>query len=160
MKKLDIAAYHPIPIYSIQYVHFSFDRLTANIEPPLQFPEFDVTIVESLVIDSTTGRLVMHVASKPQVEEEPDTTPPVLAFTCTVLVLFRCAEFEGHHEHLKAFMEAETPSLITWPYVRGFVSDMVHRSGLPEFHLPLLQIYPGVDAHPGTAQHEMTPGEQ
>lgn len=87
----------------------------------------------------------MQVVTKPLPEMEGEEIPeklPVLRFSFTLFAHFQCAEFAGAQEVMKTFMESDrdTPTLIVWPYVRGFVADMVNRAGLPGYHLPLLQI--------------------
>ena len=141
MRKLDIEAYHPITLSHIDYVHFSFTRLVPSLDPPLIFPEFEVNIIEAEVHADLQGRLILEVMTKPLPEGEiPPEELPVLSFTFTLVAYFRCAKVDQAQEVLEAFMAGEAPSLLAWPYVRGFVADMVNRAGLPSYHLPLLQI--------------------
>ena len=141
MKQLDIEAYHPITLEHIEYLQFEFARLTARLEPPFLFPTFEVNILDIQVQDDLTAHLIMQVATTPIPESaDPEEKLPVLRFSFTLIAHFSCVEYEGAKEALDTFMAAETPSLIAWPYVRGFVADMVNRAGLPDYHLPLLQI--------------------
>jgi hypothetical protein len=160
VRALDIEAYHPITLEHIEYIDFSFSRLSQVIEPPLLFPDFEVNIIESRPQEQLRGLLAMQVATKPPpTGEDAEAKVPVLSFSFTLVAYFSCAEFDGAQDALQKFMDADTPSLIAWPYVRGFIADMVNRAGLPGYHLPLLQIRTPTDSLPMPNLAEPAAGE-
>ncbi len=119
-------------------------------EGPYRFPDFDVNVLHSTVVDDLQGVLALEVVSQDDPEDSTareDARPaPAVKFAFTIISMFRSADYEGATANLRSFMEVDTPSLIAWPYVRSFISDMLTRSGLPEYHLPLLQIRTRLEA--------------
>lgn len=93
-------------------------------------------------MDDNTGSIILNVVSR---DEKPawlkkDEAEQVISFSLTIAAFFRCEFTENSRDYLEAFMSADTPALIVWPYIRSFVADNLNKTGLPEYHLPLLQI--------------------
>lgn len=136
MTSIQLGAQHPVALAGVEYLSFSFRRFPTN---SLIFPEVEMSVVDK-VIQGSEGYLMLQVASKPWEGGEDDASKPVLSFEFTVLSRFECGQNENSEEIINAFMGSNTPSYIVWPYIRGFVSDMVNRAGFPGYHLPLLMI--------------------
>lgn len=143
MHTLDLDAHHPVRLNTLQYISFSFERLVPNVLPEdIFFPDFDIEILHKGILDDNTANIVLNVVSR---DEKPswlgDTeAEQVITFNLTVAAFFRC-EIEGNsRSYLETFMSGDTPALIVWPYLRSFVAENLNKTGLPEYHLPLLQI--------------------
>lgn len=158
MKQLDLAPHHPIQLQAVNYLSFQFERTGAEEGPgPSYFPEFNITIQRTDIgegDEANTASILFTVESKNDVpeyvkavlEERGQDNPepkPAVQFSITVATHFRWVPDSDGTELLKIFMESETPLLISWPYVRAFMGDFVSRTGLPPYHLPLLQIRMG-----------------
>lgn len=149
MKQLDLAPHHPIQLRNIDHIKFWFER---NDVPagPSYFPDFDINILSTEInedyaiivfsVDSNDTLPDYVVESLKQSGEE--TAQPAIRFGMTSVAAFQWAanDKESGVRYLQQFITTDTPLLISWPYVRAFLGDFISRSGLPPYHLPLLQI--------------------
>lgn len=148
MKQLDLAPHHPIQLRTIDHVKFWFERNQVP-DGPSYFPDFDIQIIQTDITERNAA-LMFSVASNDTLPEyviealaqsgEEKEAVPAIKFGMTSVALFEWQLEEDGSEHLRQFIEADTALLISWPYVRAFIGDFVSRSGLPAYHLPLLQI--------------------
>ena len=149
VKPLDLAPHHPVRLNHVHYLQFAFERLDLADEGIRFFPDFDVIVQESQVYEQANGLLVLTVTSTDTVPDdivqavkaEGEENPrPSVRFSVTMVVSFTCTPVDNVEQLMTSFMQTETPILIAWPYLRAFLGDMIERSGLPSYHLPLLQI--------------------
>ncbi|MCD0160191.1 protein-export chaperone SecB [Deinococcus sp. 6YEL10] len=135
MTSIELGAQHPVALASVDYLSFSFQRFPTG---SLNFPEVEMSVTDRAV-RGAEGYLMLRVASKPWEGDDDAEDRPVLSFEFTTFARFECAHKDAE-KIINIFMAANTPAYIVWPYIRGFVSDMINRAGFPGYHLPLLMI--------------------
>lgn len=169
MRELELRP-HPIQLQDISFPEFRFKRNPEAEGPPYLFPNISVHVEQRVDIESRTALFSILVNSVDDDEVEPPvlvssgghdehnrvsaedgtgagetiddagSKQAVLSFSLVAFAAFSCADFPKAGEALNEFAASDTPALIMWPYIRSFVAEMVEKTGLPRYHLPLAQI--------------------